>query len=306
DCLKPRPADAIDGLTWHSDWDTSLDRRLPRHVHTSPGLQHAAHDHVAEIGRIDAGASDRFANDHRAEVRRREILERTAKGTNWRATRADDHCGFVVGHFRIVPRDTTHVVSAFEFGGEIAWRPTPEYIERSRLTAFMRKHDVRDYAQLMQRSTTDLDWFWRAVLDDLGIQFYEPYRAVLDTSRGIAHTQWCVGGRMNIVHNCLDKWMGTPVQHRPALHWEGEEGTSRTMTYEQLRREVYRCANGLRRMGIGRGDRVALFMPMCPELVAAFFAVVTVGGIVLPLFSGYGADAVGSRLQDSGAKALFT
>jgi hypothetical protein len=67
-------------------------------------------------------------------------------------------------------------VSAFEFGGEIAWRPTPEYIERSRLTAFMRKHDVRDYAQLMQRSTTDLDWFWRAVLDDLGIQFYEPYR----------------------------------------------------------------------------------------------------------------------------------
>ena len=80
-------------------------------------------------------------------------------------------------------------MSAFEFGGEIAWRPTPEYIERSRLTAFMRKHGLRDYAQLMQRSTTDLDWFWRAVLDDLGIEFYEPYRAVLDTSRGIARTR---------------------------------------------------------------------------------------------------------------------
>ena len=197
-------------------------------------------------------------------------------------------------------------MDAFEFGGEIAWRPTPEYIERSRLTAFMRTYGLRDYAHLMQRSTTDLDWFWGAVLDDLGIEFYEPYRAVLDTSRGIARTQWCVGGRMNIVHNCLDKWMGTPVQHRPALHWEGEEGTTRTMTYEQLRREVNRCANGLRRMGIGRGDRVALFMPMCPELIAAFFAVISVGGIVLPLFSGYGADAVASRLQDSGAKALFT
>ena len=119
---------------------------------------------------------------------------------------------------------------------------------------------------------------------------------MLDTSRGIARTQWCVGGRMNIVHNCLDKWMGTAVEHRPALHWEGEEGTTRTMTYGQLRQEVHRCANGLRRMGIGRGDRVALFMPMCPELVAAFFAVITVGGIVLPLFSGYGADAVASRL----------
>jgi acetyl-CoA synthetase len=197
-------------------------------------------------------------------------------------------------------------MDAFEFGGEIAWRPTPEYIERSRLTAFMRTHGLRDYAALMERSTTDLEWFWRSVLDDLGIQFYEPYRTALDTSRGIARTEWCVGGRMNIVHNCLDKWMGTEVEHRAALHWEGEEGATRTWTYRQLRQEVQRCANGLRRMGIGRGDRVALFMPMCPELVAAFFAVIHVGGIVLPLFSGYGADAVASRLQDSGAKALVT
>ncbi len=197
-------------------------------------------------------------------------------------------------------------MDAFEFGGEIAWRPTAGYVERSRLTAFMRTHAIRDYAELMQRSTTDLEWFWRAVLDDLGIQFYEPYRAALDTSRGIARTEWCVGGRMNIAHNCLDKWMGTAVEQRPALHWEGEEGATRTWTYRQLRQEVQRCANGLRRMGIGRGDRVALFMPMCPELVAAFFAVIHVGGIVLPLFSGYGADAVASRLQDSGAKALVT
>jgi acetyl-CoA synthetase len=197
-------------------------------------------------------------------------------------------------------------MDAFEFGGEIAWRPTPEYIEGSRLTAFMRKHGLGSYAELMQRSTTDLDWFWRAVLDDLDIQFYEPYRAVLDTSPGIARTRWCVGGRMNIVHNCLDKWMGTGVEHRPALHWEGEEGATRTMTYRELRREVHRCANGLRRMGIERGDRVALFMPMCPELIAAFFAVISAGGIVLPLFSGYGAEAVASRLQDAGAKALVT
>jgi len=197
-------------------------------------------------------------------------------------------------------------VNGFEFGGEIAWRPSAAYVERSRLTAFMRRHGLRDYAELMQRSTTDLDWFWRAVLDELGIQFYEPYSAVLDTSRGIALTAWCVGGRMNIVHNCLDRWMGTEVEHRPALRWEGEEGKTRTMTYGELRREVQRCANGLRRRGIGRGDRVALFMPMCPELVVAFFAVISVGGIVLPLFSGYGADAVASRLQDAGAKAMFT
>ena len=144
------------------------------------------------------------------------------------------------------------------------------------------------------------------MLDDLGIEFYEPYRRVVDSSSGIARPQWCIGGRMNIVHNCLDKWIGTPTEHRPALRWEGEEGTTRTLMYAELLREVNRAADGLRALGISRGDRVALFMPMCPELVAAFFAVIKVGGIVLPLFSGYGADAVTTRLQDAGVKLLIT
>jgi acetyl-CoA synthetase len=195
---------------------------------------------------------------------------------------------------------------SFEFGGEIAWRPTQAYVEHSRLTAFMKRHGLRDYAELMHRSTTDLEWFWGAVLDDIGIEFYAPYRTVLETSRGIAQARWCVSGRMNIVHNCLEKWMGTPVADQAALRWEGEEGLTRTWTYRELRQEVHRCANALGRLGIGIGDRVAIFMPMCPELVAAFFAVIAIGGIVLPLFSGYGADAVATRLQDSGSIALIT
>jgi len=194
----------------------------------------------------------------------------------------------------------------FEFGGAIAWRPTPEYTEQSRLVAFMKKHGLNSFDELMKRSTTDLDWFWRAVMDDLGIEFYEPYSRVIDLSTGPATPRWCIDGRMNIVHNCLDKWMGTPVEHRPALRWEGEEGTTRELTYGELLRDVNRAAGGLRALGIGRGDRVALFMPMCPELVAAFFAVIKVGGIVLPLFSGYGADAVTTRLQDAGAQLLIT
>src|SRR4029079_4090032 len=157
-----------------------------------------------------------------------------------------------------------------------------------------------------ERSTTDLDWFWRSVLDDLGIEFYEPYRAVIDTSAGVAHTRWCIGGRMNIVHNCLDKWAGAPTDDRDALRWEGEEGTTRSLSYAALRREVNRCANGLRALGVAPGNRVALFMPMCPELVVAFFAVIKIGGIILPLFSGYGADAVATRRTDAGATALIT
>src|SRR3954469_1508326 len=109
----------------------------------------------------------------------------------------------------------------FEFGGEIAWRPSREYVERSRLTQFMHRYGLPDYQALLDRSTTELAWFWDAVIEDLGIQFYEPYRQVIDTSAGIPWTRWCVGGRLNIVHNCLDKWQGTPTAAQPALHWEG-------------------------------------------------------------------------------------
>ncbi len=189
-------------------------------------------------------------------------------------------------------------------GDTVAWRPSPEYIAHSRLTAFISQHGLRDYADLLARSTADPEWFWRAVLDDLAIEFYEPYTKILDTSRGLPWTRWCVGGRMNIVHNCLDKWMGTPVADRDALRWEGEEGETRRMTYAELRQAVNECAAGLRALGVQKGDRVALFMPMCPELIVVFFAVIRLGGIVLPLFSGYGADAVATRLRDSEAALL--
>jgi len=193
----------------------------------------------------------------------------------------------------------------FEFGGEIAWRPSREYIEHSRLKAFMTRHGIPTLDGLHRRSVDDPEWFWRAVLDDLGIEFYEPYERILDMSRGPAWARWCVGGRLNIVHNCLDKWLGTPVEQRDALRCEDETGAVQTRTYRALAADVNRCAHALRSLGIGKGDRVALFMPMCPELVAAFFAVVKIGGIILPLFSGYGADAVAARLNDAEVSALF-
>ena len=129
-------------------------------------------------------------------------------------------------------------------GGEIAWRPSAEYIAHSRLTNFIDRHGLRNYAELLARSTADPEWFWRSVLDDLAIEFYEPYTQVLDTSRGIPWTRWCVGGRMNIVHNCLDKWIGTPVEQRVAIRWEGEEGITRHPTYGELWQDVNRCAAG--------------------------------------------------------------
>src|SRR5688500_12872414 len=191
-------------------------------------------------------------------------------------------------------------------GDAVAWRPSAEYIDRSRLSAFIGRHGLRDYADLLARSTADPEWFWRAVLDDLSIEFYEPYTKVFDTSRGLPWTRWCVGGRMNIVHNCLDKWMGTPVADRVAFRWEGEEAGTRQMTYGELWQAVSQCAAGLQALGVQKGDRVALFTPMCPELIVAFFAVIRLGGLVLPLFSGYGADAVATRLNDAEAAFVVT
>jgi acetyl-CoA synthetase len=197
-------------------------------------------------------------------------------------------------------------MESFEFGGEILWRPTSEYVERSRLKHFMAQHGIATLDELMRRSTTDLDWFWNAVIEDLGIEFYQPYAKILDTSRGIEWARWCVGGKMNIVHNCIDKWIGTPVQNRAAIRWEGEDGGAGILKYADLFHEVNRFANGLRELGIAKGDVVGLYMPMVPEIAIALFAIAKVGAIVLPLFSGYGADALSTRLNDAAAKAIVT
>src|SRR5262245_25317354 len=112
----------------------------------------------------------------------------------------------------------------FEFSGQIVWRPIPELIEQSNLKRFMDRHGLGSLAELQSRSTTDIAWFWDAMLKELAIQFDRPYSKVVDLSKGPAWPQWCVGGKMNIVRNCLDRYSGTPVDDRAALRWEGEEG----------------------------------------------------------------------------------
>ena len=193
----------------------------------------------------------------------------------------------------------------FTFGGEIVWRPSQEHIQRAHLTAFMRRHGIADFAELMKRSTEDAAWFTDAALKYLDIEFYEPYSQVVDLSGGIQLPKWCVGGAMNIVHNCVDKWQLSESREQRAVVWEGEEGTTRTLTYRELYEQVNQAANALRSLGLGKGDAVGLFMPMTPEIVVALLAIAKIGGIILPLFSGYGAGAIVSRMADADAQALF-
>ena len=158
----------------------------------------------------------------------------------------------------------------------------------------------------MRRSTTDIAWFWDTVLRDLGIQFYKPYSHVVDLTQGKPWAHWCVDGQMNILHNLLDKYAGTEIDNGLAIKSEIEDGTTRTITYKDLREQVNKMAAGLRNLGLGRGDAIGVFMPMVPEIVIAMLAIIKIGGIFLPLFSGFGAAAIVSRLNDAEAKALFT
>ncbi|MBI5879526.1 MAG: AMP-binding protein [Chloroflexi bacterium] len=194
----------------------------------------------------------------------------------------------------------------FAFGGEIVWRPTAEQSERSQLYQFMRAHGIATFDELLRRSTADIAWFWDAVLKQLQIEFYRPYTQVVDLSRGPEWARWCVDGLLNVVHNAVDKRQVPPDAERHAIRWEGEEGATRTVTYGELYAQVNRAANALRALGIGKGDAVGLYMPLVPEIVVAYLAIAKIGGIVLPLFSGFGAGAIASRLNDAGAKAIFS
>jgi acetyl-CoA synthetase len=193
----------------------------------------------------------------------------------------------------------------FPFGQPVIWHPDPALQQQSNLQRFMNRHGIGDYASLEARAVADVAWFWDAVMEDMGIEFYRPYSQILDMSAGMEFPRWCVDGEMNIVHNCLDKWQQTPTRDQVALRFEGEEGVTATYTYAELYAEVCRCANGLRALGLGKGDGIGLYMPMCPELTIALLAVAKIGGIILPLFSGYGHSAIVSRLTDAGAKAII-
>ena len=199
------------------------------------------------------------------------------------------------------------MTEAFDFGGDVVWRPTPEYVDRSNLKAFMHLHGIASYGDLMQRSTQDVAWFTEAILEFLDIRFQQPYSEVLDVSGGIQQPVWCKDGGLNITASCLDKWMeDSATADRPAVVGELEDGSVRTLTYAELSRQVNRCANALRSLGFGRGDPIGLYMPMTVEIVVALLAIARIGGVILPLFSGYGAGAVASRLADAGAVGLVT
>lgn len=184
---------------------------------------------------------------------------------------------------------------------EHVWRPGDP--AATNVGRFMAAHGIADLHALRRRSVDDMEWFWGAVVDFLHIPFSTPYAAVLDEAAGIEWATWFVGGELNAAAVCVDQHaVATP--DKAAVVWEGEDGAVRSWTYRELRAHADGLAHLLRERGVGVGDRVGVFMPMLPETVAALMGILKVGAIFLPLFSGYGADAVRTRLADADASAL--
>ncbi|HZP95471.1 MAG TPA: AMP-binding protein [Candidatus Limnocylindria bacterium] len=182
-----------------------------------------------------------------------------------------------------------------------AWTPSGAYLLRSRLRAFASAHGHDEYASLLRWSQTDLDGFWSAVDRDLDIVWTKRYERVLDDTKGIPWTAWWVGGRMNYVNTALRRRIGPD---HVAVIAEGEEGNVRRVSYGQLRADVVAFARGLRRLGLSKGDRIGIFMPMSYECVVAVLAAGYIGAVYIPIFSGYGAEAIAGRLRDCEAVAL--
>ncbi len=188
---------------------------------------------------------------------------------------------------------------------KVIWEPYGDYIEKANITRFMKKHGIKTYDDLIKRSTEDIKWFWDAALEDLGVEWYEPYTETLDMSEGFPWTKWFVSGKLNIVHNCIDRHLEKRGDQTVIISTR-DEGPRREVTYSELNGMVCRLANGLKSLGLKKGDFAGIYMPMTPEIVAAFFACLKIGVIVIPIFSGFGATALATRLDDAKAKVLFT
>ncbi len=189
-------------------------------------------------------------------------------------------------------------------GDEFAFRPSAQHLAESNLARFMKKHGVSDFRQLVQKANSDIEWYWDAVNEDLGLEWFRKYDSVYDSSAGLPWTKWFINGRCNIVANAVDRQAKSQPE-KVAYVFEDEHG-SRKVTYRELDAQVSRLAGALADAGIGKGDMVGIYLPMIPEAFFAILACSKIGAVHTTVFSGFSGPALHSRLVDSSAKLLIT
>ncbi|CEJ45832.1 acetate--CoA ligase [Umezakia ovalisporum] len=178
-----------------------------------------------------------------------------------------------------------------------SFHPTGEFAQNAHIKS------LEDYQRLYAQAQADPQQFW-AELAEKELKWFQKWDTVLDWQPPFA--KWFVGGKINIAYNCLDRHLTTWRRNKAALIWEGEPGDSRTLTYAQLHREVCQFANVLKQLGVKKGDRVGIYMPMIPEAAMAMLACARIGAPHSVVFGGFSAEALRDRLNDAQAKLVIT
>ena len=182
--------------------------------------------------------------------------------------------------------------------------PTTKQIQESNIYQFMQKHGIDSLERLSQKAKTNLEWFWESVDKDIGIVWDQPYSKILDTSKGIAWSKWFVNGKTNIYKSSVEKFK-RQTPEKTAYHFVSEDGHTHHISYSELDSKVSKLANGLKTLGIKKGDVVAIYLPMIEEAILAILAAAKIGAIQTVIFSGYSSESLHLRLQDCNAKILL-
>ncbi|ACR41314.1 AMP-binding protein [Saccharolobus islandicus] len=180
----------------------------------------------------------------------------------------------------------------------MVFNPNKEWIENSNVYKFMVEKNL-DKLEDFIKYTYENPEFWDEFVKLINVKFPEPYTKVLDLSRGKQWSQWFIGGKLNIGDQLRDN-------SDVFIKWMDESFNTRTVTYSQILNESKSIASWLKRIGLKKGDRVAIYMPMIPEIVSVMLGVVRAGMILVPLFSGFGPEPIRVRIEDSEAKVIFT
>ncbi len=186
---------------------------------------------------------------------------------------------------------------------ERVFHPPKELVEKSNIKQFMDKHDIKDEDELRKKALENPEWFWSEMAKEVGIEWFSEPEKILEWDP--PYVKWFVGAKYNIVHDALDK-QAELRKNKVAYIWEGENGDVRKITYGELYREVNKLANALKEFGVKKGDRVAIYLPMLPELPIAMLACAKIGAIHTDVFSGFSPMALRDRINDAEAKLLIT
>src|SRR5574340_45221 len=177
--------------------------------------------------------------------------------------------------------------------------PSKEFSKKAHIKS------MKEYEDIYKKSVEDPESFW-AEMAEKNLTWFKKWDKVLEYNFEKPEIKWFKGGKLNVSYNCLDRFINTPVRNKAAIIWEGDDGSYKTYTYQQLYYEVNRFANVLKKHGIKKGDRVTIYLPMLPELAISMLACARIGAIHSIVFGGFSSKSLMDRIQDCQSSMVIT